>query len=152
MPPCLMMPLVIPAAGLRWALKFKKGENIVKVIAHKGKKEFTDQITFQYQTKKWDAPAQLLLDKVKQEGDVATIQVLLVDAKGNKCLDATNSVEFLLIGDGQLQDDLGTSGGSRKVQAYNGRATIRVNLNNGKNIAGVKSTGLKTVFLDLENK
>jgi len=141
-----------PAAGLRWGIKFIKGENTVKVVAHKGKQEITDQITFQYQTEKWDAPAQIMLEKVKQEGDLATIQAQLVDAKGVKCLDATNYVEFLLIGDGQLQDDLGTTSGSRKVQVYNGRATIRIKLNNGKNIAGIKSAGLKTVFLDLGNK
>lgn len=141
-----------PASGLRWALKFNKGRNIVQVVAHKGKEVFTDQITFEYQTEKWETPAKITLEKMKQEGDIATIQAQFVDAKGIKCLDAINYVEFLLIGDGQLLDNLGTSSGSRKVQSYNGRATIRIKMNNGVNIAGVKSTGLKTVFLDLRNK
>jgi beta-galactosidase len=138
-----------PAAGLRWGLKFNKGLNTVKVIAHKGKEEFIDEIKFQYQTEKWDKPAKLVLEKIKQVGDIATIQVQLVDAKGVKCLDAINYVEFLLIGDGQLLDNLGTSSGSRKLQVYNGRAVISIKLNNGKNMAGVKSEGLKTVFINL---
>ncbi|MDP4292687.1 MAG: glycoside hydrolase family 2 TIM barrel-domain containing protein, partial [Bacteroidota bacterium] len=62
-----------PAAGLRWGLKFNKGENTVKVIARKGKDEYTDEIKFQYQTEKWDKPAQMQLEKIKQEGDTATI-------------------------------------------------------------------------------
>ncbi|MDP4292015.1 MAG: glycoside hydrolase family 2, partial [Bacteroidota bacterium] len=121
----------------------------VKVIARKGKDEYTDEIKFQYQTEKWDKPAQMQLEKIKQEGDTATILVQLVDAKGVKCLDAQNHVEFLLQGDGVLLDDLGTSSGSRKVQAYNGRAIIKIKLNNGNSVAGVKSEGLKTVFLNL---
>ncbi|NWJ53115.1 MAG: DUF4982 domain-containing protein [Bacteroidetes bacterium] len=138
-----------PAAGLRWTVTFNKGENIIKAIAHNDKETYTDQIKLQYQTEKWTSPSQLVLEKIKQEGDIATIQVQVLDVKGVKCLDAINYVEFLLIGDGHLLDNLGTSSGSRKVQLYNGRATIQVKINNGKNIAGVKSEGLKTVFLQL---
>jgi beta-galactosidase len=49
-------------------------------------------------------------------------------------------------------DNLGTSSGSRKVQAYNGRAVIRVKTNNGKNVVAVKSPGIPTVLLDLNTK
>ena len=138
-----------PAAGLRWNVPYTSGENTLKVVARKGKMTVTDEIKQTYQTDKWGAPAQLLLEKLKQEGDISTIQVQLVDAKGVKCLDAANYVEFLLTGDGNLIDDLGTSSGSRKVQVYNGRAIIRIKTNNGKNMAGVKSEGFKTVFLQL---
>jgi beta-galactosidase len=138
-----------PAAGLRWNVPYAAGENTLKVVAKKGKVTVTDEIRQFYQTDKWGKPTQLLLEKIKQEGEIATIQVQLVDAKGIKCLDATNYVEFLLAGDGKLMDDLGTSSGSRKVQVYNGRATIRIKTNNGKNMAGVKSEGFKTVFLQL---
>jgi len=138
-----------PAAGLRWNVIYQAGDNAIKVIARKGKITVTDEIKQAYQTEKWGAPAQLLIEKVKQEGDLATIQVQLVDAKGIKCLDAANYVEFLLAGDGKLLDNLGTSSGSRKVQVYNGRAIISVKLNSGKNMAGVKSDGMKTVFIQL---
>lgn len=138
-----------PAAGLRWNVVYKAGDNILKVIARKGEITVTDEIKQAYQTDKWGVPAKLVLEKLKQEGDVATIQVQLVDAKGVKCLDAANYVEFLLAGDGHLLDNLGTSSGSRKVQVYNGRAIINVRMNKGNNMAGVKSEGFKTVFLQL---
>jgi beta-galactosidase len=138
-----------PAAGLRWNVPYAAGENTLTVVARKGKVTVTDEIRQSYQTEKWGKPAQLLLEKIKQEGEIATIQVQLIDTKGVKCLDAANYVEFLLAGDGKLMDDLGTSSGSRKVQVYNGRAIIRIKTNNGKNMAGVKSEGFKTVFLQL---
>ena len=138
-----------PAAGLRWNVVYSAGENVIKVIARKGKITVTDKISQFYQTDKWGAPARLILEKVKQEGDLATIQVQIVDEKGIKCLDAANWVEFLLAGDGKLMDNLGTSSGSRKVQVYNGRAIIRVKTNGGTSMAGVKSEGFKTVFLQL---
>ncbi|MDP4209006.1 MAG: glycoside hydrolase family 2 TIM barrel-domain containing protein [Bacteroidota bacterium] len=138
-----------PAAGLRWTVKFNEGDNNVKVVAHKGKQVVEDEIKFQYQTATWGAPAKMVFEKIGQTGDTATIQVRLLDEKGVMCLDATNMVEFSLNGDGRLLDNLGTSTGSRKVQVYNGRAIIRVKTNNGRNIAGIKSQGMKTVFLEL---
>lgn len=138
-----------PAAGLRWPTTFIKGENTVKVVARKGKETVTDEIKFIYQTEKWGKPAQMKLEKVDQKNDTVTIQVQLYDAKGARCLDVRNYFEFGLTGDGKLLDNLGTSTGARKVQAYNGRAMIRIKTNNGKNIASVKSEGLQTVFLEL---
>jgi beta-galactosidase len=138
-----------PAAGFRWNVKFKKGENIAKVIAKNGKETVTDEISFIYQTDKWGKPSQIVLEKIDQGSDIVTIQAKLLDEKGVLCLDARNYIEFLLSGDGKLIDNQGTSTGSRKLQAYNGRAIIRIKTNNGKNIAGVKSDGLKTVFLDI---
>ncbi len=138
-----------PAAGLRWTVQFSKGPNTVKVIAHQGKEVVTDEITFDYQTEKWGTPTQMVLDKIDTKGDTATIQVKLLDPKGVLCLDSRKMVEFSLVGDGKLLDNLGTSSGSRKLQVCNGRAIIKVKTNNGKNIAGVKSEGLKTVFLDI---
>jgi beta-galactosidase len=138
-----------PAAGLRWNVVLKKGENKVRVVAKNGKETVTDEISFVYQTEKWGKPSQLILEKIAEDSDTVTIQAKLLDDKGVLCLDAKNYIEFLLAGDGQLIDNLGTSTGSRKVQAYNGRAMIRIKTNNGKNIAGVKSEGLKTVFIDI---
>ena len=40
-----------------------------------------------------------------------------------------------LAGDGKLIDNQGTSSGSRIVELYNGRAIIRVKLNDGKSVA-----------------
>jgi beta-galactosidase len=138
-----------PAAGLRWNVAFPKGENQLRVVARKGKITVTDEIKQLYQTAKWGAPAQLVLQKTEQKGDVATIEVKLYDAKNILCLDARNIVHFGLTGDGQLIDNQGTSSGSRTVELCNGRAIIRVKMNNGKSVASVKSEGLKTVLIEL---
>ena len=138
-----------PAAGLRWNLPFVKGQNVVKVIAKQEKETVTDEIKFQYQTEKWTKPTQMTLNKIDQQGDVATVEVKLFDEKNVQCLDAVNWIDFGLTGDGKLIDNQGTSSGSRKVQAYNGRAIIKVNLNQGKSSVSVKSPGLKTVFISL---
>jgi beta-galactosidase len=138
-----------PAAGLRWNVPLKAGAQEVIVIARNGKVEVRDSIKFQYQTEKWGKPAGLTLEKISEENGVATMQVKLLDNKGVLCLDAANWVRFSLAGDGRLIDNLGTSGGSRLVQVYNGRAIIRVQTNGGKSVIGVKSEGMKTVFKDI---
>ncbi|KQM78122.1 glycoside hydrolase [Pedobacter sp. Leaf216] len=138
-----------PAAGLRWNLPFAKGENTVKVIAKNGKETVTDEIKFTYQTEKWTKPAKMELKKIDQQDDIATVEVKVYDDKGIPCLDAINWITFGLTGDGKLIDNQGTSSGSRKVQAYNGRAIIKVKLNKGQSAVSVSSEGLKTVFTTL---
>ncbi|MBC6112083.1 glycoside hydrolase family 2 TIM barrel-domain containing protein [Pedobacter fastidiosus] len=138
-----------PSAGLRWNLPFVKGENTVKVIARKGKETVTDEIKFIYQTEKWGKPTKLVLKKIDQQDDTATVEVKLYDDKNVLCLDAINWINFGLTGDGKLIDNQGTSSGSRKVQAYNGRAIIKVKLNKGTSVVSVLSEGLKTVFTEL---
>ncbi len=138
-----------PAAGLRWVVTFKKGSNNIRVVAQKGKATVTDEINQIYQTDKWDRPAKLIVEKIADENGFATVQVKVLDKNGIQCLDAINWINFSLSGDGILQDNLGTSGGSRKVQAYNGRATIKVQTQNGKSVVGVQSPGLQTVFINL---
>ena len=138
-----------PAAGLRWQVVLNKGKNDIKVVAYKGKDIVTDQITQEYQTDKWEKPAKLTLEKIANANGVITVQVKLLDAKGVECLDAVNPVSFSLAGDGKLLDDLGTSSGSRKVQAYNGRAIISLQTNGGKSVVAVQSPGLPSVFLNL---
>ncbi len=138
-----------PAAGLRWNVVYANGENQLKVVARKGKTTVTDEIKQRYQTEKWGAPAQLVLQKTDQQGDIATIEVKLLDANKILCLDARNIVTFGLTGDGKLLDNLGTSSGSRKVELYNGRAIIKINTNKGKNVASVKSAGINTATIEL---
>jgi beta-galactosidase len=138
-----------PAAGLRWNVKYSKGENILKVVAKKGKTVVSDEIKQGYQTERWGAPAQMALNKIDQAGDITTLEVKLYDANKVMCLDARNIVTFGLTGDGKLVDNLGTSSGSRKVEVYNGRAIIRVKLNGGKSVASVKSQGLPSIFCNL---
>ena len=139
-----------PAAGLRWLVSFNNtGDNVIKVVARQGKTVVEDEIHQRYQTDKWAKPAKLVVEKLGEQNGLATVQVKLLDEKGVQCLDAVSWINFSLSGDGQLLDDLGTSSGSRKVQAYNGRAIIRVKTNGGKSVVGVNSEGLTTALLPL---
>lgn len=138
-----------PAAGLRWNVKFVKGLNSINVIARKGKEFVRDAVSFQYQTETWGKPATLNFEKIKEENGIVTVQVRLLDEKGIPCLDAVNWVRFGLAGDGKLIDNQGTSSGSRYVQMYNGRATIKIQTNKGVNVVSAQSTGLPTATINL---
>jgi beta-galactosidase len=138
-----------PAAGLRWNVVLQPGANNIKAIAKKGKETVTDEITFQYQTEKWNKPFKAILEKIDEANGIATLQVRVVDEKNINCLDAAEQVRFGLAGDGELIDDLGTSSGSRLVQIYNGRAIIRVKTNGLKNAVSATAKGLPTVIINL---
>lgn len=138
-----------PAAGLRWMVTYHSGENIIKVIAKKGREIVTDEIKQIYQTAKWGKPVNILVSKIKEENNLITLQVNLKDAAGNDCLDAINWINFDLTGDGVLLENLGTSSGSSKVQAYNGRAIIKINTIEGKSVVSIKVDGLPTAFLSI---
>ena len=138
-----------PAAGLRWMVNYKEGENSIKVVAKRGKEVVTDEISQLYQTTKWGKPAKLVLQNIADADGKITIEAKLLDANNVLCLDAKYYVVFGLTGDGKLIDNQGTSSGSRKVQLYNGRAVIILFTHGGKSIASVKSDGIPTVFLNL---
>ncbi|TZF86273.1 glycoside hydrolase family 2 protein (plasmid) [Pedobacter sp. BS3] len=136
-----------PAAGLRWNLYFREGENKIHVTGFKDKALVRDTITFTYQTQKWGKPATIKLEKVIENDDTVKVNVTLTDANGVPCLDAKNYLYFSLAGDGKLIKNLGTPTGSSKVQAFNGRGSIRVQTGSGINTIIVKSDGLKTATL-----
>lgn len=139
-----------PAAGLHWLAAFKEGENILRAAGKKDGVEVADEIRFFYQTQKWDAPAKLILQEIERRGDTVKIQARLLDAKNATCLDARNFVRFGLTGGGKLIDNLGTSGGSRRVQMYNGRAEISLKIDENETIVSVESTKLPTAFLTVK--
>lgn len=138
-----------PAAGLRWNAKLKPGENSVRAVGYKGKVIVEDQLTFLYETRKWNKPAALKLRKVSEENSMVTVEAELVDAQGIRCLDARDFVRFSLAGDGDLIDNQGTSDGSRYVQLYNGRALISMTAKQGSTVVGVSMEGLPAVWLSL---
>ena len=147
-------PQDFPAAGFRWNLVFQKGENSVRVVGRKGKEKAEDSVRFVYQTDTWGKPARLQIDTADPApggvpADTVTIHVRLVDEKGVPCLNAANWIRWGLTGDGQLVDDLGTSTGSRYVQAFNGEGVIRVSTRHGHSVISAATAGLPTVFLNL---
>jgi beta-galactosidase len=138
-----------PAAGFRWNVPLSAGQHQVRVVATKGKQVVEDEISFLYQTEKWGKPEKLSITKVSEKDGIATVEVRATDDKGTLCLDAASMVRFGIAGDGKLLDNTGTSGGSRLVQLYNGRATIRVDLRRGRSVVSVSSPSLSTAFVNL---
>jgi beta-galactosidase len=137
-----------PAAGLRWDVGFVKGPNRLRVVATKGKVTVTDEVELAYQTETWSKPHGLKLVEKSRKGDVVTVSVTAHDPQGVLCLDARNVVRFSLAGDGRLLDNLGTSGGSRELQMYNGRAEISLE-HKGVSTVAVTSAGLPTAILSV---
>src|SRR5262249_31915539 len=138
-----------PAAGLRWMVVFKKGENHLRVTARKNGAAVTDEVRFVYQTEKWDKPTQLQLKELARNGDAVTVEARLLDSNGVTCLDSRARVRFELSGDGTLLDSLGTSTGSGVVELYNGRAEISLLRNGGKSSVSVSSKGVSTALLTI---
>jgi beta-galactosidase len=138
-----------PAAGLRWKLVFKPGENTIRVIARKGSAIVEDSIHFKYQTSRWGKPVKMTIERVGETDSTVTVRVQLLDEHGIPCLDAAGWIRFGLTGDGKLIDDQGTSTGSRLVQAYNGQAIISLKTQSGHSVVSSQSGGLSTVFITL---
>jgi beta-galactosidase len=141
-----------PAAGLRWMVKFKPGANKLKVVAKaKDGSTVTDELSQQYQTQTWGKPARLVLEAAGKSGDVTTLRVRCLDAKGVLCLDARNVIRFGLTGEGRLLDNLGTSTGSRQVELWNGMGQIRVAMNTGgQAVVSVGGKDLSTAFVTIK--
>ncbi len=138
-----------PAAGLRWMVKFREGENHLKVIARKGNELLTDSLSQGYQAEKWGKPVFLRLTEVSRSAGTVLLEAKAFDRNNIFCPDAKNRVRFSLAGEGSLIDDLGTSTGSRVIELYNGRALISVNLT-GNAVVCVTSSGLEPGSVKLD--
>jgi beta-galactosidase len=143
-----------PAAGLRWNCILADGTNQIKAVAVKTSVKtpdvIADEITVSYESREWGKPEKIQITPQQLDGDTVYVEAQLFDNKGVPCLDAQNVIYFDIAGDGKLIQNLGTSTGSRKVQAYNGRAAIRVKLSKECNMA-VRSEGIETAFIHLKN-
>lgn len=137
-----------PAAGLRWNVRFNKGENRLQARATKGAAKIDDAITLHYQTEKWGKPAKILLAQKARAENVVTVEATLVDARGVQCLDAATWVRFSIEGAGRLIDNMGTTRASRQIQLSNGKAEISFD-RSGPCKIGVKPEGVPGEFLEL---
>ncbi|KAA6350824.1 Beta-galactosidase [termite gut metagenome] len=115
-----------PAAGLRWEVTLKEGTNTLRAVGFNKKQQITDEIRQEYQTKKWGKEAQITITQTPLNNDTILIQAELKDRNDIRCLDSRKFIEFDIAGNGKLIQNQGTSLGSRKVQAYNGVACIKV--------------------------
>jgi len=139
-----------PAAGLRWLVPFHAGESHLRVVASRGGTQVVDEIRFRYQTEKWDKTGEAGARRGGARGWDGDHRGRLLDAKGLQCLDARNAVRFALAGDGELIQNLGTSTGSRQVELYNGRATIRARMKKGEAVVSVSAEKVGTAFLNVK--
>ena len=106
-----------PAQGFHWKVPLENGTNHIRAVSAL----LADEITCDYQTAKWGTPAQIELNY--KEG-LVTAQIC--DEKGIPCLDSKDWIAFSFIGEGYLHHNEGTATGSRRIQAANGRASIRL--------------------------
>lgn len=136
-----------PASGLNWDVLFVSGENHIEAVA-KGKNPVRDKISCQYETRKWQNPALLEVSRKDVTDQWLEIEVQLKDKDGVPCLDSREYIRFELAGDAQMLENTGTSVGSSKVQAYNGRAIMRVK-KEGNAVLAVKSEGVETLFVEI---
>jgi Beta-galactosidase/beta-glucuronidase len=140
-----------PAAGLRWSVLLNEGINSVKAIGitkEKKNKIIADEIQFEYQTKKWVTEAEIKLSSSKISEDTLMIEAQFIDKEGVRCLDSRKRVVFGITGDGDLIQNMGTTTGSRKIEAYNGRACIKI-IRKGECVVSVKSDKIATAFIKL---
>lgn len=139
-----------PAAGLRWKVQFKEGENHIKVVAKQGKVTVTDEITQVYQTAKWETEAELKLEEVSRSNDTVLVCAKVYDKNGVYMPDSKLDVEFEVAGNAQLIDNMGTWNGSRKLQLYNGRAFMKLVLENGSAAVSVKSVSVPATIINIK--
>jgi len=143
-----------PAAGLRWDVEFSFGKNDLKAIGYTGKgskkTQVADVLGLSYESRSWGKADNIKVTVVDNSKDEAWIEAELRDANGIVCLDNTDYIYFETAGDGELVQNQGTSSGSRKVQAYNGRARIKLLKNGGESVVAVKSEGLKTILVPVK--
>lgn len=139
-----------PAAGLRWEVVLQAGENRLQAVATtRQKTKLADSLRVAYQTERWGAERRLLLSAEEAGADTALVRVCVVDEQGIPCLDSRRVIRFELAGDGELIDNLGTAGGSRKVEAADGKASIRIRKRGGRSVVAVMSEQLETQFLTI---
>ncbi|MCX6307676.1 MAG: DUF4982 domain-containing protein, partial [Bacteroidia bacterium] len=144
-----------PAAGLHWEGQPKQGLNklrAVSIVKTKFNKDslLTDSVEFDYQTQKWGEVAQLVCTSTILSENERWVEAQLCDNSGVRCLDAKDFIEFEIAGDDILVKNLGTSSGSYKVQAQNGKARIKVAIKGKNSVVSIKTAKARTQFLQIK--
>ena len=138
-----------PCAGLRWTIPFAAGANVLRAVARRGSATVTDQVTFSYQTTPWEAPAELKLVEKSRSSELVIVEVTIVDQHGTPCLEARNRVRFRIAGAGRLNDNMGTSTGSRVIELHNGRAALSISSGREPSIISAETDGMPPAFLQV---
>ncbi|MCL3782219.1 glycoside hydrolase family 2 protein [Prolixibacteraceae bacterium JC049] len=139
-----------PAAGLRWKVVFKAGENKIEAIGIKDGSKVTDTIVQNYEDRQWTTPSQVKLTLKRKGEKVNEFELRVSDKTGITCLDARNWVRYEFMGEGELIKDMGTVNGSSLVQLCNGRSWCQ--LKNAEGILKVEVKNVKTVFYRIDKE
>ena len=146
-------PRDFPAAGLRWETPFLPGKNVARAVGWKGTKrarvEVTDEISFLYETRASGKEAGIVVRMTDVDAEHTWIEAELVDRQGVVCVDSRKYIRFDMIGEGRLLVNKGTSTGSKRVQAFNGRGKVMIEKGYGKAYILVRVDGLKNVFVEI---
>ncbi len=117
-----------PASGLVWKLKFEEGDNKLKAIGYNdGKQTAVDTLTVNYTYQKSGTPDHVNLSAKKLPDGSYLITGIVVDTKGQRCLDYNKRIEFAVLGPGHLLENFGTTTGSSTIETANGKAQIIYN-------------------------
>jgi beta-galactosidase len=142
-----------PAAGLRWETPLQAGKNVVRAVGWKGKKqervEVLDEITFTYETRAPGKEAGIVVRMTDVDPEHAWVEAELVDRQGVVCVTSRKYIRFEAIGEGKLLVNRGTSTGSKRVQAINGRGKVLFEKGNGRSHIFISVDGLKSVFVEI---
>ncbi|MDR0766187.1 MAG: DUF4982 domain-containing protein [Odoribacteraceae bacterium] len=146
-------PKDFPAAGLRWETPFLPGRNTARAVGWKGAKrdrvEVSDEMVFHYETRVPDKEAGIIVRMTDVDAKYTWIEIELVDRQGTICVNSREYIRFDMIGEGKLLVNQGTSTGSKRVQAFNGRGKVMVEKGRGKAQVLVSVDGLKQVFVEV---
>ena len=137
-----------PAAGLHWNVVLQEGHNEIKAVATYGKQTLTDSIAPLYETRTWGKPEQIVLTQTPLDEETVRVDVELTDKAGVKCLDSRDVIDFSCTRPEALIQNQGTVGGSRRVQATNGTASIQVKTIYGPVVVSVR-VGEQVAFIKL---
>lgn len=136
-----------PAAGLRWEAELFAGEYSLEALSLDG--SLRDNIEFKYVNQLWKEPNVLIATSRREDGERACITVEVHDDKGRICLDCEDFIHFSIAGKGRLLSNLGTVGGSSKVQLCNGTASIFVEAAESTSVLSAHTETLSSVFVSL---
>lgn len=101
-----------PAAGLRWNVPLREGNNKITATGYDGKLRLDDEIQQEYQTRTWGKPSRILLTQTAQDAETILVQAELIDENGIRCLDACQFIEFGCTDSEALLRNQGTAQGS----------------------------------------
>jgi len=113
-----------PASGLSWKMFFDEGVNNLSASGCYEGKTVTDNMSVNYTCRKSGTPEKINLSAERLQNRYYLITAVVVDNKGERCLNYNKRIYFSVNGPGKLIENLGTSTGSSVIEAANGKAQI----------------------------